>query len=290
MRNWILHALDAPLEQTLSPIDTQISYPDRYPFNCAERLVTINNSVPALVLTPTLCDALRAVIHSARRMERLESIYQKNRNTLGLQLDRLGATINFLSRQHEEMSRLITHYQDDNRAMDCPYSWADVDKVSDDLHKEERIMDRWLENERDLREEVQAERGTTLSPQLDLTALLEQPVQAAGVIQDETDWWLSERPLLPALAHHTYCFRNAGGLPAHKKFLKDEQTKRGGAETDISSSAQEELDTAWHDFDVTHWNRIVAQQNFDEMRQLLDERYKEWVTKLTQADKPVPTM
>lgn len=259
-----------------------------YPIECDEGIVLIDKLWPALVLTPPLSQLLTAFTRSAKRMERLESIYRHDARLVGQRLDINRAICTHLSEQRENMLRIIDEFEQQGRTAECAYSDRDIKKVEAELDRFEDSRHKWIDENIRLRDELQRERQIAWIEPIELARALDPAIQAAGIAPSEKESWLCERRTFGALLHHIYKRRNTAGHPFARAFNEREWARDKNRNPAVPN-ANPELHDAHNEFDLCHWNRIVAQQDFDDREILLRDRWREFEAARRVANRVIPT-
>ena len=267
------------------------------PLSSSERtryqpLTVLEGGTPTLKLTPAARDAVRAFVSATKRVERIEAIHGFDNADVNTSLDRAHNLAACREQERQKMLNIIKEHETGAQPRPCPYTMDDVAALEADMDHFRASMKAWIDEHAKIREEMQRELEEAWQHPIRLVKLLEQPLRDAGLLQDEKAWWLAERPTLGALIRHIYKRSNFEDFPdAKAAFERQTQADAGGDAGDVEADpAAEELESAYKDFDVCHWNRIVARQDFDDCRMLFRNRDKEYRAELREKYRAVPDM
>lgn len=169
----------------------------------------------------------------------------------------------------------------------CPYSAQDVEEVKDKIAEEEEFLKGWIDENVKAREELGREEREAWLHSFGFVDLIEKPLQVAGILPSERDSWLRERQMLGFSFHHIFSRLNTLGHPFLKSFHDAQWRARGQPNNDFVPPPEdgqylddqtgrdaETVDILNH-LDICHWNRRVAQENFQHMDVVITARENE---------------
>ena len=179
----------------------------------------------------------------------------------------------------------------------CPYTADDVAAVENTIARYQNEMEKWGAQSHEIAEAVANERQAAWEEPLALARLLDGPLRRGGLLPTEQASWLAERQSLGPLLRHIHMRINTRGYPFAAQFHESEWERGDGGndgeqnEADIrAEGGTDETRNALNNFDICHWNRAVAEQEFKDIRMLLRDRDKDFRAEMRAAYQDVPSV
>lgn len=255
-----------------SAIDIQeapIDFPASFPKEWTTNVIRIDNQIPALFLSPDICRVLKGFMLAAKHARKVDALCRVESKNIKTQMDREAAEITVLEKKRDKLTRILEQFDNGDGEGRCEYSWNDVEDLEAEIDGKNKSVEDWQHRGRTMLDETHVKLERAWIEANMLSEMLDRPLQAAGVIPNDNQAWVLERPRLPYMLRYIYRAQNAADFPFLKEYLQREAATESRQDHQRNAKDLNPLAAAYDEFDICHWNRTVARADFDNMQKLL---------------------
>ena len=112
----------------VSPI-SNTEFPAQLPDGYPEHLVSLQDQIPALLLTQDLMLKLKSFATDLERMARLEAFFETEGDRIDVEVNKCARALNEMDAQMQEMERILDRQDAGDEILEVRYSQDDLDKL-----------------------------------------------------------------------------------------------------------------------------------------------------------------
>lgn len=157
------------------------------------------------------------------------------------------------------------------------YSWDRVRKLDELIAKTKQVHTAYIQEGKRIGEELQEERKRTLAQYFELGHLLRKQLEESNLLPRPNDQMIADRRSFGWHVKHMYKRTNLERYPFVDEFVtKDWEKREQGARQaeNATPTVSTSLASAINGYEVSHWNRMIARDDFEHRRELMDQRQR----------------
>ena len=254
----------------------QVSFPIGLPPEYASGLVILDEEVPALPLTANVWDQLRSFFENAERQEKIEHVLSKDRDRVNGRVQRNDLYIKQQQLRRDMMVKVLEEQAQKN--LQQIYSWDEVNRIDEDIRLTEEQTAAYYEESRQIDDAARKERNDALARHFELARLLRKQVDNAGLMRSQQERNIDHRRSFGWHTAHMYERTNLADhefadLYVEKDRRKHQDTQdsehEGSEQESAASEISKGLAAAIDAFEIAHWNRMVALDDFENRSEII---------------------
>ena len=246
-------------------------FPDPLPTEYDHGLMIVNEQVPATPIDAKLWAQLQNFIDDSMRHERAEQIMSMDTDTINDRMRRHRAYISDLHQRRNFMINVLE--KQDKEGQNSAYSWRDVEEVDEMIKEADQVLQAYEDEGQHIVVSAREERMDLVAQHLELAQVLREYSRPKDSVDARAERGLSERRCFRWHTRHMYQPTNLRNHPFAELFVERDWAKQDDeSQSKSDDSMRSSLKSAINAFELSHWNREVARDDFDHMCELVDAK------------------
>lgn len=263
-------------------------FPAELPQAYGDGLIMVDDWVPALPLTQKLYHNLSSMVQILHRHQRIEKILSVDRSAAYRELDTLRGHISAVIKRRN-LTRGVLEAQEKDKSQgvvtEPQYGQEELDELNDLIRTGLNNTRKRQDGIKDIDTEIMHERKHALLQLFETGNLLLDSFAESGLQPPEKQRTLAERRSYGVHTRHMYRSRNIKNFQfADELVRKEGVVKRSQVSDDSDSSLSDSLVSAINDFDICHFNRLIAIEDFARMGELAADRQRDRIASMPLPD------
>lgn len=281
-------AMDHSQREGRMPWDVAVAKPiiapSELPIGCLNHLIILAGRYPTLMLTERLLDLLMAFTQDFRQMQRYGSFFNAEMDSISEQIKDCDEHLESLRATKDEMEHILNEQGGGEHPEDfvrVEYSDTELKSLNTKIDKLVAIRNSHVQASQRCLQEMREVRSNTLEGQYDLCNTLHSIFQEAGMRASDTEQWKHDRREIQGQTLrdlHRWATEVAKFPFAQDYVLQDWKTQdqRRNTIADTGDIQEEDSDDALseaiNEFEMCHWNRRIARDDFERRREHAEMR------------------